>query len=122
MDDTLESVDVRIARGIDWLDENIDKWWERVEMNTLRMDSTCRCVLGQLFAEDVDEWQYAHNDEPYFGAAYWYALEQVIDLESDEITREDWAVEHAFDAGHNESYDELGAAWATVIETRRVHA
>ncbi len=68
---------VRAKRGAALLDEVDSKWWEKIQVDDLHMDSCYRCVIGQLLgsysyrnqlraalrltpAYDY-EWDYAHG-------------------------------------------------------------
>ena len=45
---THEEAAARVAKGAAYLDEVCPVWVEHVEVNTLDMADSCRCVLGQL--------------------------------------------------------------------------
>ncbi len=66
MTDTIEQ---RVAAGAAWLDEHEPGWERRIDLATLDLASSCRCVLGQLFAGKVS----AH------GSGYFWALDQGLE-------------------------------------------
>ena len=52
------------SRGALYLDRVMPDWYEHVSIQELRLDSTCSCVLGQIFANDFDglEFSFQGND------------------------------------------------------------
>jgi hypothetical protein len=38
----------KIAQGVAYLDEKVPGWWDKVDLDTLELDSCVKCVLGQL--------------------------------------------------------------------------
>lgn len=44
----IETPAVRVARGVALLDEHRPGWWKRIQVNALKMQNTCLCVIGQL--------------------------------------------------------------------------
>ena len=38
----------RVARGVQWLDDNHDGWRERIDWDRLDLDDLNDCILGQL--------------------------------------------------------------------------
>lgn len=47
----------RVAKGAAFLDEHFTGWWERIDLNTLNIDSCDNCVLGQLWCTAPQEEQ-----------------------------------------------------------------
>ncbi len=45
---TDEEIMTRVRNGIEWLDENIPDWLQRLDVERLDMKSDCKCILGQL--------------------------------------------------------------------------
>lgn len=43
-----ETIQETVARGAAWLDGVEPGWWDRVNLDTLHMESCKNCVLGQL--------------------------------------------------------------------------
>lgn len=44
-----------VADGVDWLNENGPaEWWDRIDLGTLALMDSSRCVLGQVFAAEAD--------------------------------------------------------------------
>jgi len=41
----------RVRAGVALLDAERPRWWEDVNVGTLRMNDTCNCVLGQLYQD-----------------------------------------------------------------------
>lgn len=54
------TVPERVAKGVKWLDKYGPKdWRDKVEIKDLNLQSTCLCVLGQVFnqkAEDEEKY------------------------------------------------------------------
>lgn len=50
----METVEVRVARGAEWLDATSPGWEHKVNAATLRVAFTWKCVLGQVF-EGVEQ-------------------------------------------------------------------
>ena len=118
-------LEARVMRGVQWLDENVPLWEAKVEIQDLKMESTCRCVLGFVFAEEA----YEHPLSSFSDDGYGYAQE-VIGLTGPQ------AVDMGFDVkGPNEEnigtqwyydqigkeYEDLGDLWKQQIQ-RRMHA
>lgn len=45
----------RVQLGSAFLDEHFTGWWERIDLNTLNIDSCDNCVLGQLWCTAPQE-------------------------------------------------------------------
>ncbi len=43
-----EAAERAVDRGITWLDANIPKWREKIDVKSLKLQLPCKCVLGQL--------------------------------------------------------------------------
>lgn len=44
-----------VASGVDWLNENGPaEWWDRIDLETLSLSDSRRCILGQVYAPDAD--------------------------------------------------------------------
>lgn len=71
----------RIAKGMQWLDENHPGWISKIDLATFNLCRGCHCVLGQLFpAKSVEGW-----------SSYVLALETLGKTKK-------WAYEHGFEA------------------------
>ena len=59
-----------VYRGTEWLYDNAGEgWWDNVDLDTLDMRSTTRCVAGQAMGWTAMQvalqamWDYEHEDE-----------------------------------------------------------
>lgn len=87
----------RAAAGAAFLDGQVPGWAGRVDLLTLRLDDTCRCVLGQI------------------GGSY-------IDTRDDLGLDQDAAVNLGFSVGSDGTWDDwelLDDAWTAEITRRR---
>lgn len=108
----LPDLQARVELGVAWLDEHLPDWWHAdrpsstrgggpIDLNRLAMQTSCRCVLGQLFGD--------YRLAPM-------SLEQ--------------AVEYGFDGADTSGvrgaalaeFEALGELWRGVIEARRAEA
>lgn len=48
----MELVEDRVKRGAEWLDGEMPGWERKIDLDMLRLDSPCNCILGQLFDGD----------------------------------------------------------------------
>lgn len=56
----IAAISERVAAGAAWLDNHVPDWRNKVEVRNLEMDSTCNCVLGQVFEDEgaaQDDWE-----------------------------------------------------------------
>ena len=109
---SVDTIEVRVARGAALLDEKLPGWADRIDLDRLDLGSPCRCILGQTW----DEGRY-DDDDPYF--MHVRSLFGTYDQQRDaglgfninfgaKLLRE-------MDA----EYAELTAEWRRVIEARR---
>lgn len=110
-----EIIENRVARGVDWLDENVPDWAERVEVKTLEMASPCRCVLGQVFSAANTYDKTHHIGDP---TGYDLGLDLAYDQDPVEFTSK-WAEDRGFDGETDAEFAALGIAWTKAIEARR---
>jgi hypothetical protein len=47
-----DSIEARVARGADLLDKKVPNWCRRIDVGTLSLEDSCRCVLGQTFHDE----------------------------------------------------------------------
>jgi hypothetical protein len=112
----------RAAAGAVFLDERLPGWHERIDLGALRLDSPCRCVLGQLdgggddglsrpLSEVVDETPYLRQiavlgvgvREAYkYGFSLWNPGD-----------------EYAAEERDDSAWGDLSAAWAAQVSSRR---
>lgn len=46
----MSNAQVRVQRGVKWLDANYPGWRNVVEINQFDITNVCNCILGQLFS------------------------------------------------------------------------
>jgi hypothetical protein len=106
----------RVERGAAWLDEKVPEWYLRIDVAALDLSDTCRCVLGQLWAEaeKVLNGEYssgyscAIDEHCRFGDASWPRLHG---FERSQGRREDGSL---FEV----RYEDLDEAWIKAIKDR----
>jgi len=94
----------RVARGAKWLDKERPNWFRKVRITALQMEQKDTCVLGQVFAADVNnslEWGYDVASARY-----------ALDADSLGFNEGD-------DFSDGPTFDELQDAWIAAIRTRR---
>lgn len=99
---------ILVAEGAAALDESIPGWHNLIDLDSLEMQDSCNCVVGQIAGRklNLDE-----ND--------WLFFEDALDEVFGERTNYYWARRHGFDATPLVEYDELAAEWTRVILERR---
>ncbi len=97
----MATIQERVQAGADLLDREMPGWDERIELGQLSVLSTCRCVIGQLFAGD---WFEGTHRLGFHG----------------EIGEPTSTFACGFDAYTDEEYDILTAAWRDLIAARRL--
>ena len=119
----------RVEKGAAWLDRNVPDWVDRVEVQSLKMSDTCRCVLGQLFTVEVEQdpkFAYYSNHSNKTIPGYWRVVEDMWEYPKvdgvDRLTRQE-AEELGFDITEGfsapEDYTTLANVWSRLIGARR---
>jgi hypothetical protein len=106
-----KKVTKRVRQGAAYLDEREPGWWQKIDLPSLDLRSSCDCILGQL-ATDKDSWlricrdfglTASRNEDCHRGfnlnASYG------VEVDSDGVTWQDLTTE-----------------WVQVIEARRAGA
>lgn len=99
--------DARIAAGMAVLDEHMPGWERRIDLETLEMASTCRCVVGQLAAD-------GDTPDTVLGI-------RSINLDPDDFEGEFWptALGFSVETRHERAtYRGLTTAWKRAIRER----
>lgn len=98
--------DAEIAEGSKWLSEQDPRWFDKIHLDELKLESTVQCVLGQLAMRTFKTKIYEAIEMPYTGYdavlalfdkdSAWaydhgfnvdvYRLAQVLDQEEDDLT------------------------------------
>lgn len=94
----MNSIEERVAKGVEWLDANRPLWIREIDLYRLEMSSPCNCVLGQTFGNWWDRPDELAHDWP-FG----FSMRDLPDEFADD----------------DEAYDALTAEWRRVITARR---
>lgn len=58
MSEHIRTLPQRVAAGVEFLDAQAPGWWERIDLESFRLNSCARCVLGQMFgrySDGIDE-------------------------------------------------------------------
>jgi len=114
------SIAERVARGVSWLDSTLPGWDGRVDLSSLVMSSSDRCVLGQVFrTASTRKWaDYSYlNGYEYAQVAYKYAPMSSLGFAASfsALTAD---VESA-DIAIEQEYSALKREWIRVITDRR---
>ncbi|HEU5032738.1 MAG TPA: hypothetical protein VFV01_48000 [Spirillospora sp.] len=113
MNPSPEQIRERVAAGAAWLDEKQPGWEARVNTERLNMESTCDCILGQVYEEaaQASDW----FDWDFYEGAYWYVLQEHVGNRGS-----DWPVEHGFTllGATYGDWAALEAAWVDLLKTR----
>lgn len=102
----------RAAAGAAFLDRERPGWWRRLDLSTLDMNDSCKCVIAQEYASD-----HATNARPlppadYTPDPYWWAVDFVLELDGTA----------QIDLGFFERTDTcpaLRTEWTKLVEGRR---
>lgn len=101
----------RVARGAAELDRILPGWERKIDLETLELQTGCRCVLGQLAVDLLGH----PSDDPYEDASEHICPETGID---DQIA---WEQERGFllFVTHSPAaYTDLTEAWKRLIRER----
>lgn len=102
----MSTVAERVAAGAAFLDEHDPGWDQRIDLDSLDLDHTCKCILGQAFADET-EW---HNR--CYDSGYDYAVNRFDLLRG--------GADFGFDTSDDyEPYGPLAAGWKRLITARR---
>lgn len=104
----------RVARGSAYLDREVPRWFDRVEVLTLHLNSPCSCVLGQLFAEEAAAL--------HLPSGFSYAQDTArLNEPWAEYSEDTAAVFLGFDQGdeNGTGYGPLQEAWEAAITERK---
>lgn len=97
---TGETVAARVAAGAAWLDENRPGWEGSIDLETLDMQNSCRCILGQLDGDFYDALARMCFSEKVRGA---------------------WSVAHGFEPGWDDPWSALDEAWISLVKVKERH-
>lgn len=128
----------RVLAGAAWLDIQIPDWRERVVINDLQMDDTCRCILGQVFQPEARADGMRREDGTGRAFAFWYVIPSdwnSFNLREDHVyllTKEEsmelgfdrlpWEGDDDEDYGIDpaQDYDELRDLWTKLLAGQEI--
>ncbi|HEV2376203.1 MAG TPA: hypothetical protein VGS19_29040 [Streptosporangiaceae bacterium] len=95
----------RVAAGAAFLDTRDSGWWQRIDLEHLDLGDGCRCILGQLL-DDYISVEYVHfrHARHAYGLGYPETTDLGFDADPD---------------GPDDEFEQLTAAWAALIASRR---
>lgn len=68
----MSEVTERVAAGAAWLDEVMPGWFNDIDLSTMKIKTTCNCVLAQLVKDVDNEWGWLkEHPESRFDAWVW---------------------------------------------------
>lgn len=112
MDDSIIN---RVVNGAVWLDRVNPGWAESINLDTLDMEATSHCVLGQLYS--------VPSTNPYDSLGFWRVMCGKVPALGNECYDWGWMRRHGF-AGHSgHGFDEvelsaLHQAWRDMVTAR----
>lgn len=103
----------RMNRGIEWLDDTVPDWADKIDLDNFVFFYPDKCVLGQVFAGEAQVYELSDSRESDFGSDSWnqtgYGM--VCNLFGTQ-----WAVDHGFGGANAAIFREL---WLGVIKERQ---
>lgn len=99
----MSAIAERVARGVEWLDENEEGWPARIDVGELNVRSCCACVIGQALGCFTETFPFDNITE---AAALGFTTDGAY------LTTDDYDAE----------MDGLAAEWRRVITERRAAA
>jgi hypothetical protein len=131
-----------VQAGAEYLDTVMPGWEAKIDLDSLALASSTRCVLGQLYPESqpIPRWQYhgfASIEEALAACTNWdeevaqgdvcianYDLGVSLAANDKEIPvgeKEAWAIDHGFQIGSRDDYDygDLEWLWADILYARK---
>lgn len=100
----MENMKIAVKRGSELLDEKLPDWYNRIDLENLRMVSVSWCILGQLYGTymngyaalgiRVDQghhygfelpklaWNYDQLTDMWKEAIRWHTLQQTIAIQA----------------------------------------
>ena len=123
----MNEVNVRVARGAQWLDEKFPGWEHRINMETLDLRTGTHCICGQVFstaasaaAINTDGFDYFLNN--LFTEAQWWLRDTDGEFQriSDDGHLSEGRVSAAlgFDIGYSGNWTDLQDAWVGLLKGR----
>lgn len=104
------TIEERVERGANLLDERAPGWYDRIKIQTLVMSEPCKCVIGQVFLIEPDGLDH----DQYKAITSDLGLPGQLDVYYGfEVSDDDDALDY------NAEYQLLHDAWIDLIEQRR---
>lgn len=99
----------RVQRGIEFLDsKGPEGWRELLNLETLDLGNAHRCVLGQLYADDLP------IEDKHWSSGFWYATRSVFPELNGRFKK---LCKLGFEAdAPDESYAETTEAWKRALQ------
>ncbi len=111
-----DPTEARVARGASHLDAHLPGWERRIDLAILDLADSCRCVLGQLYAQvPRDHIANIH----WTCTPYSHGAVCVPDAIGEDV--DNFAYDHGFEAWGPDTRGEyalLDEAWITLIKAR----
>lgn len=120
------SVKERVANGARWLDENFPGWMDRINLETLDLNDSERCICGQVFKEEA-----AVSSDWIIDSGYGYArrnlfleanswITTLVPMDADHRVRQ---VSYVLgfdtgDYGSDRTWQRLQKAWVDLLKER----
>lgn len=118
------TIEERVAAGAAWLDTNVPGWLDLMNLDRLKLDSDCHCILGQTFGdyfrapliEDVPAEDDLDACAEYDGEAWPLGFQSSIIAR---IVLSGFRLGRAAVKAADSEYAELEAEWRRLILARR---
>lgn len=93
------TIKARVERGIKLLDEKIPDWFNKIDVETLNMSDSSKCIIGQLLASYDNYYHLGIKD---FGGTCWYGFNS-----------------YTYMVAYSNEWKELDKEWINQINQRR---
>ncbi len=101
-----EDISLAVKQGMYWLDENVPRWLQVVDVIKLDLNNVNACMLGQ-------QWNAIHETGSHYISPYSDYLSNEVGVSPGE--RGDWATRHGFNLSGNrhttQDWVELTEEW-----------
>ena len=116
------SIKERVANGAAWLDKVVPGWERSINLSHLDLNSSCRCILGQVVMAGVEEDTIDHDTSPpMVKTQLGYSIYPFFVVSS--LVKNGWAADNGFDIYCSKeeggyAYGELEEEWIDLIKSR----
>ena len=111
----------RVANGVKFLDKNHPGWEKLIDLETFRIEHSCKCVIGQIVADYAPELPYPYDSAVFTTGSddkdeYKEALPAAI---RGIVMSTKQAEKRGFESIDINDYSYLQDEWETIIKERQ---